>query len=212
MRHLLSAFVSSTFACLALSGCPGSSGSANVSAAEVAYEPDDAGLSATNVQAAVDELASRSNPNDHEARLTSAESTIAALSADLKLATSRLVAAEAGVAKVAALEAKVDVLESSLNAVKAIVATKAAQDTVEAAESALEQLSKKVDPDLISCPTGMVEYNDNGTFCIDSKPREPTSHLAASAFCADDGYSLCRAEQLAGERLDRHHSCKHSAR
>ena len=185
-----------------LLGCPGSNGSSNASG--ISYDPDTAGLTAKNVQAAVDELAGRTAPNDHAERLTAAEKTLATLTDGLSTASGRIDALDttvealkAATDKIGALETKIAALEADLATAKSALQGKAAQVDLAATKTAFDALAAKTDPDLVACPEGMKEFYPGAGFCIEAKPRNPKSYEGASYACRFDGLSLCTSEQFA---------------
>ena len=186
-----------------LLGCPGSNGSGPSTAKEVTYDPGSTGLTGKTVQAAVDELAGRTAPNDHAERLTAVEKTLATLTDGLSTASGRIDALDttvealkAATDKIGALEAKVATLEAELVAAKSELLGKAAQADLVTTKSALDVLTAKTDPGLVQCPDGMLEPFPGAATCIDAKPRKPTSFESASYACRFDGYALCTSEQF----------------
>lgn len=144
-------------------------------ASAVTYDGSTSGVEADNVQAAIDAAAALAAAN--AARLdglTAAE--VAYVPAAAEPETDVQAALADARARVAALEASVATLQSQLEAV----------------DGAVADLAGSTDPQLVTCPDGMI---DAVGFCIDEVPREPLDHTIAVVICDNFGYSLCTAAQ-----------------
>ncbi len=180
---------------------------ASLTAAEVSYDPAASAMTATDVQAAIDELAAAL------AAAPSAESVEIAVTEATGPLSDRLDILEAGGSvsaddiayeggdEPATVAAALDAAMLRLDALEQAAATR--DSRVLALEAGLEEVStaheqlvqahtatqEQLDA-LGECPEG---FGEAGNTCIESTDRPPTGFLNAIAKCSVDGYHLCDA-------------------